>query len=360
MDDIQALVIREPGIKARRIAALLELDRKKVNRFLHGSELFVQDEKSGWSLAADSPELVITMPSGWITPELFERTLSRSVFDKNTVKRLVISLVPGSKLLMSATARLLSFTNQLADIGVEVSLDLGQVPEVKSYLNRAGFFDVLHEKVRVLPRRPKQSTAQSFQGGASTLVEFRRLAPGVRVDEVPSLLFKSITNFSGVENWAIYTFLSELYNNVYEHVFEYGGCQLHGFAACQAYSRRSGVHVQVVISDCGQGICNTLRPAISRRPDLQRYKSLDDVGLITAAFMDGKITRYDPNTDPDHGLGLKRSGAQAEILNAKILIRQEGFSLELGWKEGVLGVIKSQRDLIPILGTNICFDFFVD
>ncbi len=274
---------------------------------------------------------------------------------------LTIVFSSGTSLMMDAIARLLSLVNQIAQSGRKVTIDLSLSPDSRSYLNRAGFYRVLHKDVVIVPNRPKTNLASQYEGNALTLVEFRKLDSDKRQDEVPKLLFDSLTNFLDNEYEAIFTFIAEIYNNVYDHVFDLKTTTLPAFAACQTYSRSNNVtYTQIVISDCGAGICSTLRPALNKNPELKKYINLSDIELIMKAFSVGRITRHDPITDSGHGIGLYIGAAKARDMNANITIRQQNFSIELKWEDDRLVLNQSREGLKSIPGTNICFDFSIE
>ncbi len=361
-EEIKRIVIENPGIKAKTLASKIQLTKLEINQKLHDDDSYIQDKDTyGWSWAGSPQSVVIKLPSKWITSDVFEKTLISSGYIGIDDSDITIVFSEKSKLMMDAIARLISLVNQVAQKKQKVILDLSLASESKSYLNRAGFFEVLHSDVCILPKKPKNSKAEKYKGNAQSLVEFRMLHPHARDDGTPQLLFDSLSQALGEEYRAVYSFIAEIYNNVYDHVFDLKNNSLHGFAACQTYKRKNNeIHTQIVISDCGDGICNTLRPALKTNPALEKYRYLEDIELVVEAFTAGKITRLDPEAEPDHGMGLYVGANKAKVMDATILIRQESFSLKLAWTGDELVTKSLKKALKPIPGTNICFDFCVE
>lgn len=311
---------------------------------------------SGWYLKSQKELVTIELPSGWVDSDIFENAISSSNYIDIQQADLLIIVCAETKLLMDAVARLICLLNQVADAGNNVSLDLSAAKNLKSYFNRAGFYDVIHNDISIVPSRPKSSLSSKYKGNSSSLVEFRKMDSQTRDDKIPKLLFDGLSRAIGAEYWAIYTFITEIYNNVYDHVFELEQTELFAFAACQTYQKRDGtIHTQIVISDCGFGICNTLRPALDKNKKLNKYQEFTDIELIKEAFTFGHLTRHDPLTDPDHGMGLLAGAAKAKDLGGKIIIRQEDISVELEWNNDKLILkrpkieLKSLPELIFVL-----------
>lgn len=349
-----------PGIKAKDIGKKLGVTRREINQVIHYCDCLTQDEHTfGWFLSDTG--IIIELPSKWITSYEFEKNISNSEYLNIQQSDLTIVFQENTKLMMDAAARLIPLVNQIADAGKKITLDLTLAKELHSYLNRAGFYGVIHKDTCILPGRPKNNLANTYHGNSQTLVEFKKLDPFQRNNEIPKILSDSLTANFGEENLAVYSFLSEIYNNVYDHVFDLNQTSIHAFAACQTYKRnKKGIRTQIVISDCGSGICNTLRPALKNNASLKKFSSLDDFDLIKTAFSLGKLTRHNPKTDPDHGIGLHLGAQKAKDIGATIKIRQEFLSIELAWKDDKLEIMRTSKKLKPIAGTNICFDFYLD
>jgi len=122
-------------------------------------------------------------------------------------------------------------------------------------------------------------------------------------------------------------------------------------------------HIQTVISDSGLGVAPTLRKALKENyhnlHKMYGNENIDsDIGLVTEVFLKGGITRH--GIKSGRGLGFKSSREQAMKFDANLSIRQEVFSIDLLFKDGCLVNKQVSKDLTKILGTHICFDFYVD
>lgn len=356
--DVDRLLNRHPLLKAREIANELGVTRNEVNSFLHAHPgRYLQDDDYRWAIV-EAKELVLTLPGRWVTGDDFEQILQQSgaVLDgsANSV-RVVFS--ERCKTMIDCIAKLLALVNQLAHQRKAVTIDFTDAHKTKTYLDRAGFFDQLDKKVEVLPSRPAISAARRYKGQSETLVEFRGVDPKSTNADLKKLLTeKFVQQSTAAYRVAALTVFGELIDNVYEH----SQSKIRGFAGLQKYSGRKN-HIQTVVSDSGIGIASTLRPALKAHyPSLYKQfgtKSVDsDIGLVVAAMSKGEISRF----GGARGLGFKSSRAQAVRLNASFSVRQERFLLRFEYRQGKLVRVHQQVDLIYLLGTHICFDFYID
>tara|TARA_R110001583_G_scaffold49633_3_gene155386 strand:- start:752 stop:1885 length:1134 start_codon:yes stop_codon:yes gene_type:complete len=361
-------VKKTPGITAKEIGKLLGVTRKKINQQIQNFECLHKDSNTfGWHYQSEYPIVAIQLPSKWISSYAFEKTLNASEYSEVGSEDIIVNFAKDSKLMMDAIARFICLVNQVALAGRKVTIDMTLSKDSFSYLNRAGFYKVLHPDVIILPKRPKIDLSIKYEGNTNRLVEFKKLLPDFKDDSIPEELFKSLNNWlvskASIEKDfdPIFTFIAEIFNNVYDHVFDLEQTELHGLAACQTYSRNENtILTQIVISDCGQGIANTLRPALIKNDRPDKLTKLTDIKLIQKALTVGKLTRHNPETDPDHGLGLYIGAMKAKMLDAKITIRQENFSIRFAWKGEELKLERQYDDLKSIPGTNICFDFNIE
>ncbi|ODT84263.1 MAG: hypothetical protein ABS69_03755 [Nitrosomonadales bacterium SCN 54-20] len=355
---IQAILEQKPGQKAKVIAAQLRIDRSEVNRVLHNhKDIFVQDpQEFTWSLA----ELRIDLGSHcWLTAESFENALlaTGSPLD-STSHRVTFFVGEERKILLEALARLLALCNQLVDSDRSVSIDFTTSKKTLGYLNRIGFIRLLRDEVRILPKRPRYSAADAYDGNNDGVVELRSIDHVQPDDEIPGLLRNSFVSCAGDQyNVAAHTVISELFGNVKEH----SGATSAGFAGLQYYPRSRRRHIQTVISDSGHGIVGTLMPILNDKyPDVARRiveSTLDPrVALLQEVFSKGGISQVD---DPGRGLGLKGSGVYAQKYCARISVRQEDFDLKIT-HAGEAIEFSHCVNLARIAGTHICFDFFLD
>jgi len=357
-EKIEALLRKRPGIKAREIASTLGLEKRDVNVILHGGlSRYRKDSSHGWSIASN--RLGISLPGKWTSAADFEQALILGGDAlRGPDKEVVIYLPHGCSPMIDCTARLLSLANQLARIEKDVTLDFSQCLDAHSYLDRAGFFEQLDPRVVVLPKRPVLSAASIYAGQSNTMVEFGSVDPLSSNEAlVHKLTDKFVQHSSEDYTVAALTVFGEFIRNVAEH----SKSPLAGFAGLQKYKMgRRRTHIQTVVSDSGVGIAATLRPALrSHYPALhQKYGEgglESDLGLVTAALLKGRIS----SSGKEHGLGFKSSRELAHKHRAIITLRQEHFCIQLNL-QGELVRAVPQKNIRPILGTHICFDFYVD
>lgn len=356
LEKIKTILERQPGQKAKAIADQLRLDKTEVNRVLHfNKDLFVQDDAFEWSLRALRVDLG---SERWLDANSFENALltAGSPLDSKEC-RVTFVIGEGCKPLLEALARLLAICNQLVSSGKSVSLDFSASKSTLSYLNRIGFIDLLLEHVQILPKRPKRSTAATYEGNNDGVVELRRIDHIDPDSDIPTLLRKSFVSCVGDSyDVAAHTVLTELYGNVTEH----SEAKTAGFAGLQYYAKGIPPHIQTVISDNGRGIVGTLMPVVAQRyPCVARKIAASkepQVELLKEVFLTGGISQVD---ESGRGLGLKRSGQFATKYNAIISVRQETFALTAKYKGSKLD-FTHRTNLARIAGTHICFDFVLD
>lgn len=359
-NEIEKLLRKEPGIKARAIASRIGQDRSAVNAFLHENrECFVKDEAHCWSLVKPG-ELRIVLPSAkWVTAELFENALE-SVESPlaSACNGVVFVLAKNSKLLLEATARLLAICNQLVFDRRAVQIDFSDCYPTLDYFNRIGFFDFLDPTVAVIPSRPKVSKAGQYKGANEGVVEVAAIDPVAPDEEIPGRLQKSFISCAGTQyTVGAFTVLSELFGNVRDH----SKSPIPGFAALQFYPKSRRPHIQAVISDSGRGILGTLAPVLETEyPELAKRISASSihpgVALVEEIFRNGEISS---NRDEARGLGLKRSGEVANKFNANISVRQETFEVKVSYENGEI-LVSHRLNMSLLRGTHICFDFLLD
>lgn len=98
----------------------------------------------------------IQFPSRWVDSLRFEQTIAQFADPHRTDKSAVHFHFPtGCKIMVDAGVRLLSIANQLCHIGktIVLSFEEGESGTL-GYLDRMGFFELLHSDVFVLPHRP--------------------------------------------------------------------------------------------------------------------------------------------------------------------------------------------------------------
>lgn len=349
------------GQMAKDIAKAIKIDKSDLNSFLHNrSDLYRQDKNTFEWYLIEPVTFKISFPKvKWLNADLFEESLKSvgSPLDSQ-VDNIVFTIAENSSVMVDAASRLLSLCNQLIFIGKHVTVDFCACKHTHSYLNRIGFFDLLHSEVLVLPNRPKVSKAKIYKGQNRNVKEFGEIDPKQPDALVPEDLQNAFVVHAGdqYESLAL-TVISEPFNNVHDH----SESPIPGFAALQLYNG-SKKHIQTVISDSGVGIVGTLRrvleekyPKLAKKYSPQTMKK--DALLIKEVIEKGEISQVDIE---GRGCGLKRTHELAVKYTANLTIRQQFFELKLIYKDGAISSVIITEDMPNILGTHICFDFFLD
>lgn len=361
-DAVISFIDKNPGLKAKIIAKALNLDKTELNRLLHASNSFRKGDDFDWYLIDAKPPIVLTFDSGrWITARLFEQSLkSVGCILSSDATHVKIIFPSKCKLMLDASARLLALTNQLALSGKIISLDFSECADTRNFFSRIGFFDHLSKEVSVFPNRPEVSRAEIYRGNNKAVVEFGGIDPDCRNRDVVVQLSDSFVQLSEKSyETAAFTVFSELVGNVSEH----SETPIEGFAALQRYGGYSGKgpHIQTIVSDSGLGIAHTLRLSLQEHhPELYnlfKEESIEnDIGLVTKTLSEGEFSRFGTG----RGLGFKSSREQSMKFKASYSVRQESFSLEFIFENGELIKVNKETGLSKILGTHICFDFYID
>ncbi|EIM98155.1 hypothetical protein WQE_25503 [Paraburkholderia hospita] len=359
-NEIKKLLRESPGLKAKVIASKVGKDKSDVNKVLYAHESdFVKDDKHQWYLKP--AELRVTLPpKQWLTARLFEDALLQGDSPlASPLKKVVLMFSEGSKLLLDATARLLSLCNQLAHHGKAVEINFNDAPSTLSYFDRIGFFGLLASSVVVTPSRPLDSKADKYRAGNDGVVEVAAIDPQSPDQDIPRRLQSSFKKVAARRHWTdAFTVLCELFNNVGDH----SNSPIPGFAALQHYPNGAKPHIQAVFSDSGRGILGSLEPVLDAKyPDvadrIRASRLPEGVALIQEIFRRGGISS---NENEARGLGLKRTGDLANKFNAHITVRQHTYEVRIHYSE--TGDIKfsSRLNMHELEGTHICFDFFLD
>lgn len=356
-EKIERILREAPGLKGREIAKAIGEDRHAVNSFLHKNrESFTQDENYCWYNNGVSELRIELDHHQWVNCSSFENSLLVAESPLDSDAESILFIVPEKcHVLLDAASRLLALCNQLVDACKAVTIDFNDCKSTLGYFDRIGFLKHLDARVVVLPERPSVSRADTFRGNSDTVVEFGSVNPEqsnkTLINQlVDRFVFHSRDDFEG----AAFTVFGELINNIKDH----SESRLHGFAALQKYEGRRP-HIQTVVSDSGLGIATTLKPSIEAyHPNLYRFNERDDydIKIVTAVMTEGEISRFGAG----RGLGFKSSREQAMKFDANLSVRQENFSLDLVYDNGELVEINTHTDLATILGTHLCFDFYVD
>ncbi len=302
-------------------------------------------------------ESIITFPGGWVTADTFEQVLLQAFKTPLPYcSGVTFCFRQRSKVMVDAAVRLLSLANQLAARELRVTfLFNGDQNEAMSYLNRANFFTFLSPKVQVMPVRPDPSYAKRYQGNNKNMVEFKSICP---VDyeasastpiQLKDALEAATSARSDREQLChmAYLLFGELIDNVYCH----SQTMLDGFAALQVY--RNGGRAQVVVSDSGVGLLETLKPKLLSPSD----KCLVEAELVYALFR-GNVS-WDAK---GRGSGLKRCADLALRHSSSLSVRLATCSIDLTpSKNGYESINMQYLEDLPLLeGTHICFSFPLD
>ncbi|MCA8041830.1 hypothetical protein [Burkholderia seminalis] len=353
IEKIKSVLAVEQPIKAREIARKLGVDTSQINSALYAhADEFVQNQKFEWSLRRPLV-LVIEFPKArWLTVGRFETTLSSVESPlESDCPSVLFRLSPGTPVLLEAVARLLSLCNQLIEAKKNVTIDF-QERGVSSYLNRLGFYDLLHKNVKILPKRPKVSTAGVYAGESTSIVEAKRIDLACRDENIPHRLSQCVRQHVKDATASVHTIVCELFSNIYEH----SSSPIPGFAALQLYRGGEEPHVSTVFSDSGTGIIGSLLPTLPETTREELGKDGKDVGvaLIEKIFTEGGLSR---TNEQGHGTGLYRTGASAgRFRNGTVIVRQETFEVTIKFQNGE-PIFSHRLALQKLAGTQICVKF---
>lgn len=300
---------------------------------------------------------LVSLPPRWIDSGYLEQALASSGGPhRPEVLAVTFKFPTDCKVMVEAGVRLLSIANQLNHTTRKVVLDFEEGPSgTMGYLNRMGFFDHLAKEVVVLPERPSVSAAKTYAGMNKDLVEIARINPSYRDQELPTRLSKAVaaalggrSDVSTLEG-AIWTVFAELIDNIFSH----SATVLDGYAAMQLY--RNGKSLQVVVSDSGRGIMDTLRPSL--KTQFPALSTLSDIDLLVEVFRQG-ISRH----GPDRGCGLKGSAEKAMKYNADLEVRLPQSRVLLVPANGVYKANTAFcfAEQALIWGTHVAFKFHLD
>lgn len=362
--EILQVLRKTPGLLGREIALALGVEKRQVNSLLaRDHEGLYQDNKTyKWYILPSKQHILELTPDKWICADLFEKGLSDAgCFFSTEADEYLIRFPENCQILLIAGARIIALANQCIFKNKKITLDFTQCAKTKTYLNRLGFFDHLFPEVNVLPSRPAESRAKRYNGNSDNLVEIASIDPNALDESIPKTLTNTFIHHAGDKyRTPIFTVFSELIGNVRDH----SNSPIMGFAAMQRY-QRPREHIQVVVSDSGLGILQTLKPQLSLHypqlcASLDFNKKETDIILLQKVFTEGHLSQF--GSDPDgeaRGLGLKKSQDYAARYNADITIRQERLELKLVFRDGQLFETLPKYDLSIISGTQVCFDFYL-
>lgn len=360
-EKVKAILRETPGLTGKQIANKLgDIDKSDLNSFLYkNTDGLVQKD---WKWYLNDEYVFDLSDQSWISEEIFEADFIKAgCLLSSTASRCVIRFPENCKILLIAGARVIALANQAAYLGKEVELDFNKCPGTRHYLDRLGFFDHLNASVSVLPARPANSKAERYRGNSDNLVEIASINLDAFDYSLPEKLTKRFSYHAGQEYYqAAFTIFAELIGNVQEH----SETPIAGFVALQLYKGKRR-HIQTVISDSGLGISTTLKRNLQKfYPDLFAELELEtvdaDVFLVTRALTKGGLSQFGSNPDEAaRGLGLRRTQSQAARYNGEVAVRQSNFELKLIYQNGELTNVVERKNLSRIMGTQVCFDFFL-
>lgn len=357
---ISQILSQTPGLKGREIAKIMGVEKSDVNRFLATKPgIFAKDSDCRWSVSLIA-EFVLDISAccdrDWISSDHFELALSKYGSPLELSHQNVrVVLGNGKKIVLCAISKILALINQLANEGRSVILDMTDNTAVLGYLSRAAFMSRLDERVSVLPNRPSCAEAEIYLANNDGLVELLEIGDIFSEDNVPARIKHSYAHIIGGDHAnKLFTVVAESVTNVQRH----SSTEIPGVAGMQSYSRGSGKHkIVTVISDSGEGICSTLRPALDQFwPEVAANFPIDDAEsgpkLIIRAMQQQGLSRTG-----EGGAGLHATLSKAQKLDATISVRQETFSVKLVYKSGKLQPPSWELDLPQLAGTHIVFEF---
>jgi signal transduction histidine kinase len=296
----------------------------------------------------------INLPGYWITAGGLEQALKQKqdllIQDDLPV---VVHFHKYCKVMVDAAVRLLSLANQFVAMGRSVTFVFdGRWNETLGYLGRANFFSLLSEQVKVVPARPDPIMIANYRGMSQGLVEFQSVHPRGQegalaiprqLTDVLVLAMGERPDIQQLRHTA-FTIFAELIDNIYNH----SQTILDGIIGLQVY--RNGGEAQVVVSDSGIGLLQTVRAKLS----VEENQYLGNVDVISKLFRDG--ISWDESR---RGLGLRQCAHKAIKHHATVTIRLTPCSVQLAPSaQGYQAVDLVYHQDVPFLqGTHICFHF---
>ena len=325
---------------------------KKLQQKIHQQIDILQSKTECGSNEGELYE--IFFPQKWIKGVSLDRALKDvgSPYSEN-YKNIIFNFPVGSNLILEAGIRILCIANQLSADGKNVTFKFDDI-NVLNYLNLMEFFIHLDPRVNVIPYRPEYS----HRGSAESLVEIGEIVQGKDIGSLPGLLTNTFciwakTSSDSALGLAGFTVFGEMIANVQEH----SDSALSGYAALQVYRPtlpRYRHYIQIVVSDSGKGIVNTLRPVLNKW--YSEYQDLSASAIIGKIFEMG-LSRFGP--EAGRGVGLKKSWQQAMKSDSRLVIRQDTCSVTLKHLRST-SQSNFHEDLVPIRGTHMSLEFYLD
>ncbi len=237
----------------------------------------------------------------------------------------------------------------------------GLIPVGKGYLERIGFFDAdkLHPSIEVLPYRFRgMSSAILHDGQSDNLVEIQpiRLADSdcIEFQPIPSRIGDRVQKaYDGHEQQgsvtsSCFTLVAELGQNIIHH----SNSVTDGYASYQRFPAKNTF--KVAVSDCGDGILATIRPALVE----QRHKDLSDSKLLLEMLNSGKLSRLNDGG----GSGLYSCAKNALAFKAQMWLRLptcSAFLRPVGRAGQQYGLVDFDEGVPFFPGTHVSFRYIL-
>jgi hypothetical protein len=278
-------------------------------------------------------------PKTWIRPKDFEDLLL-SCASQCDADEITLRFPKGCKLLIDTVLRILSFVNQLTSQEKKISFDFQDL-SLYQYLDRMGFFQALDNRITINPKRPTNILNPGKKNSAI------KALPGKLADQLVNVLGLKKSR-SKEFNCEVFTVLSELINNFYDH----SESPIPGFVVAQTYSKTN--KVRIAISDSGLGITMTIR-----RDRPKDFKKQTDSELLVAAFNEG-VSRHGQNVG--RGCGLYRCSQISLKYSADLYIRTPTDEVHLrpARSKNEQNVAFCRSQLGNLSGTHLSLEFALD
>lgn len=299
----------------------------------------------------------------WVNGFCFEQILIKNKSKIAKGRRIAVFKIPEQTCLpLDTVIRLLNLLNQLGDKGYKLKLHfLGKKNVTKGYFDRMGFFELVHDGVKIVPEPPIYSAKKRYNGNSNSLVEIEVINSKEKNTHLPERLAAVIvenierktrtldTKEKSRLTVIFKTIFMELITNIYEH----SKSKLDGIVALQVYGGKSP-RAEVIICDSGLGMLETIRPTLqTHNAKFERYS---DSQLIEKMLNEGITSK---NPDEYAGNGLRACFTQASKINSDLTIRLDNSFHRLykvSEYENPFDSLQSLAGLQPIDGTFICFE----
>ena len=192
------------------------------------------------------------------------------------------------------------FVSRAQQRGHGLQLSIPESNQVKTYLSRMGFVEMLAEHYEVEARPLRQVRAQPHP---NDLLELQRFDSSHKIEELANLVWERLSQVPPHVRRTIYECIIEIGDNVIFHAGSGGG-----WVAAQTYRRgTANERIDLAIGDTGVGIRRTMR----------RHKPRSDGDAIRLALQFG----VSGLADPGRGVGLAETADQIRSVGGRLLVR---------------------------------------